>query len=79
MLISSRISSLSLFFFGRKPKNVNFEEGSPLDARAVNAAHGPGIQIVLNPFTFVSFIRSSPGSQIVGNPASLTSATDYLL
>ena len=65
------------FFFGRKPSNINLEEGKPLDTRAVRAAHGPGIQIIFNPLHLTSFTRSSPGSQILGIPASLTKATDF--
>ena len=58
---------------------TNFEEGIPLETRAVNAAHGPGIQIIFNPFDLAIFTRSSPGSQILGKPASLTSAIDLPL
>ena len=43
----------------------------------MSAAHGPGIQIIFNPFDLHSFTRSSPGSQILGSPASLTRAIDW--
>ena len=55
---------------------MNFEDGRPLDTRAVIAAHGPGMQIILNPLNFTALTRSSPGSQILGIPASLTKAID---
>jgi hypothetical protein len=61
---------------GRKPSNINLEEGKPLDTRAVRAAQGPGIQTIFVPLDLASFTRSSPGSQILGIPASLTRATD---
>ena len=48
-MISKSISFLSFFFFGRKPSKINFEDGRPLDTRAVIAAQGPGIQITFNP------------------------------
>ena len=76
LLISKRIFSLSVFFFGRKPSKVNLEEGSPLDTRAVRAAHGPGMQMILIPEDFALLVRFSPGSQILGIPASLTNAID---
>ena len=76
LLISKSIFSLSFFFFGRKPSNVNLEEWNPLETRAVIAAQGPGIQIIFSLFDFTSFTRLSPGSQILGIPASLTNAID---
>ena len=48
----------------------------PLFTRAVVTAHGPGIQIIFIPMDLALLIRSSPGSQIPGIPASLTSAID---
>ena len=36
----------------------------------------PGIQTMLIPFFLTSFTKSSPGSQILGIPASLTKAID---
>jgi hypothetical protein len=42
----------------------------------VRAAQGPGIQIVFNLFNFTSLTRFSPGSQMLGIPASLTSAIE---
>ena len=41
------------------------------------AAHGPGMQIISIPFDFTFFTRSSPGSQMLGMPASLTNAIDF--
>ena len=38
--------SLSIFFLGKNPKNVNLDEWNPLDVIAVVAAHGPGIDII---------------------------------
>ena len=75
--ISKRSFSLSLFFFGRKPSNVNLEDGNPLETSAVIAAHGPGMQIIFYPLDLASFTRSSPGSHILGIPASLTNANDF--
>ena len=77
LLISDNNLFLSIFFFGKKPMNMKEEEGRPLDTNAVIAAHGPGMQITSNLFDFTFLIRSSPGSQILGIPASLTSATDF--
>ena len=70
--ISKRSFSLSLFFFGRKPSNVNLEDGNPLETSAVITAHGPGMQIIFNPLDLASFTRSSPGSHI---PVSYTHLT----
>ena len=56
---------------------MNLELGNPLDTRAVVAAQGPGMQITLIPFEVAFFMSSSPGSQILGIPASLTIATDF--
>ena len=53
------------------------DAGRPLETSAVNKAQGPGMQIVFIPFDWASIMRSSPGSQILGNPASLTNATDF--
>ena len=55
----------------------NLDDGNPLDTKAVIAADGPGIHITFIPFDLTFFISSSPGSQIPGIPASLTSATDF--
>ena len=76
LLISDNIFFLSLFFFGRNPSKINFEAVKPLDKSAVKAADGPGIQIVSKLCIFAFLTRSSPGSQMLGIPASLTSATD---
>ena len=56
---------------------MNFEDGSPLETSAVSAAHGLRIQIIFNFLDLTSRIRSSPGSQILGIPASLTRAIDF--
>ena len=45
LLISKSVFSRSIFFFGRKPSKMNFEEGRPLETRAVIAAQAPGMQI----------------------------------
>ena len=76
LLISKSVLSLSVFFFGRKPSKINFEDGRPLDTRAVIAAQGPGMQTTSSPAIFVCFTNSSPGSHIPGMPASLTRAID---
>ena len=77
LLISKSIFPLSIFFFGRKPSNINFDEGRPLDTRAVIAAQGPGIQITSCPARIVLLTNSSPGSHIPGIPASLTKAIGF--
>ena len=76
LLISKRIFSLSDFFLGRKPSNINLEDGIPLDTIAVNAAHGPGMQTIPIPCDLAYLTRFSPGSQILGIPASLARAID---
>ena len=76
LLTSKRIFSLSDFFLGRKPSNINLEDGSPLDTIAVNAAHGPGIHTMPIPFDLAYLTKFSPGSQILGIPASLARAID---
>ena len=58
------------------PAKINLDDGRPLETSAVNAAQGPGIQIVFKLFLFVSLTSSSPGSQIPGRPASLTRAME---
>ena len=55
---------------------INFDDSNPLETKAVRAAQGPGIQIVFNLFNFTSLTRFSPGSQMLGIPASLTSAIE---
>ena len=50
------------FLFGRKPSNVNLEEGMPLETRAVIAAHGPGIHST-KAFSFTLSDEILPGSQ----------------
>ena len=55
---------------------MNLEDGKPLETRAVIPAQGPGIQIIFNPIDLTTLIRSSPGSHMLGIPASLTNATD---
>ena len=77
LLICKSIFSLSDFFLGRKPSNMNLEDGIPLDTIAVNAAHGPGIHTMLIPFDFAYLTKFSPGSQILGIPASLARAIDF--
>ena len=52
------------------------EDGKPLDTRAVSGAQGPGTLMMFVPFDLTALIKSSPGSQIPGMPASLTSAID---
>ena len=67
---------LILFFFGRNPSKINVEDPRPLETNAVRAAQGPGMQIVFNLFDFTSLTRFSPGSQMLGIPASLTKAIE---
>ena len=54
------IFSRSNCFLGRNPSNINFDDGKPLDTKAVNAALGPGIQITSRLFDLACFTRSSP-------------------
>ena len=58
------------------PSNMNLDEGKPFATNAVVAAHGPGIQIIFKLLNLASLTRFSPGSQMLGIPASLTNATD---
>ena len=50
------------------------EDGIPETARAVAKAHGPGTDSTFIPFSMQSFTKSSPGSEMAGEPASETSA-----
>ena len=49
--------------------------GNPEALRAVVTAQGPGKASTYIPFSLASYINLNPGSEIVGVPASLTSAT----
>ena len=60
----------------RKPSKMKLELGIPLEISALIAAQGPEIQIASIPLIFALLTRSSPGSQMLGIPASLTNAID---
>ena len=60
------------------PQKTKVEEGIPLETSAVVAAQGPGMQMTSILLCLASLMRSSPGSQMPGMPASLTKAIDFL-
>jgi hypothetical protein len=55
--------------------NVNVWQPIPDAASAVMAALGPGTGSTRNPFSIAARTSRSPGSEIVGVPASDTRAT----
>ena len=60
---------------GGNPRNANDSLGSPDTARAAITALGPGIGSIRIPASIAALISRCPGSDIVGVPASDTSAT----
>ena len=67
---------LSDTFLGKKPINKKLLVGNPLDIKPVKAAQGPGEQITSKLFSLTFLTKYSPGSHMLGIPASLTKATD---
>ena len=65
---------LSDFFSGRKPHIQNAEVSNPDSTSALIAAHGPLITVYSSPRFISSSARILPGSEIMGMPASDTSA-----
>ena len=57
------------FLFGKKPQKKNWSE-NPLIDIAVKTADGPGIGTILISFLIHSLIKTEPGSDIAGVPAS---------
>jgi hypothetical protein len=60
--------------FERKPSKQKRCVGRPLTARAAMRAQGPGMGMISIPFSAQSLTSSSPGSEMAGVPASVTSA-----
>ena len=60
---------------GRKPSKTNRPVGSPLMTRAVIAALGPGTVSTVWPAAAAARTSRSPGSEMPGVPASVTTAT----
>ena len=72
---SSKKSNLALSLFGTKPANIKRFVGSPDSCNAEMTAQHPGI-VVTFMFCFLhSLTNLYPGSEIKGDPASLTRAT----
>lgn len=68
-MCSVRLALLTL----RKPSKVNLPEGIPDIAIAVANAVGPGTDSTFIPCSWHMRTKSSPGSDIAGIPASVTS------
>ena len=62
-------------FRGRNPSNTNRSVGSPLIASAAIAADGPGTTRTSMPSAAHARTSRKPGSETVGMPPSVTSAT----
>ena len=66
--------SLSFFFRGGNPTNMKLSELKPETDKAAVTDEGPGKGLIFIPREMASFTNKSPGSDIKGVPASLTSA-----
>ena len=62
-------------FRGRKPSNTNRPVGSPLVTSAATTADGPGTTSTVPPASTTARTMRSPGSEMPGIPASVTTAT----
>ena len=62
-------------FRGRKPSNTKRPVGRPLVTNAAIAADGPGTTSTEKPCAVTARTRRSPGSEMPGVPASVTTAT----
>ncbi len=60
---------------GRKPSKVNRSAGSPERATASVTALGPGMPVTAAPTPSAARTALSPGSEMVGIPASVSRAT----
>ena len=60
---------------GRKPSNTNRPVGKPLTTSAAIAADGPAITETEWPALTAARTSRSPGSEMPGIPASVTTAT----
>ena len=60
---------------GRNPSKTNRPAGRPLTTRAVTAADGPGTTSTACPASTAARTSRSPGSEMPGMPASVTTAT----
>ena len=69
----------SLLTFGTKPKNWNSLNSKPERVNAVSTLEGPGIDIILKLLIIKCRIKSFPGSEIRGVPASDIKATFFPL
>ena len=76
LLCAQGIRCWARFFFvvDRKPSNVKRPVGRPDMLSAVMAAQGPGMALTVTPAPAHRRTRSSPGSEMAGEPASDTSA-----
>ncbi len=69
---SERVLCFLEVFFGKKPKNITLSAEKPEIARAVMAAVGPGIISSSPCLSITALIKTNPGSEMVGKPASET-------
>ena len=67
-------SILSFFLDDKNPWNTNLSVGNPDTTKAAILADGPGNTITWIFHSIARFIKSAPGSEIPGIPASDTSA-----
>ena len=72
---SLRTSFLSFFPDGKNPSKTNLLLASPEAESATASAQGPGSDVTLMPSLWHMSVRTSPGSDMDGVPASVTSAT----
>ena len=70
-------SSLSTFFYGKKPSNTNLSLGNPEFTKAGTKAVAPGKQSTSIPFSIQARANKNPGSEMAGVPASLIKARLY--
>lgn len=70
------------FFFllvGKKPSNINLLVDCPEIISAVIPATAPGAEVTVIPSSNANLVKSSPGSEIPGVPASVTKTIFFLL
>ena len=63
--------------FGRKPIKKKLSWANPDPTNEAVTAHGPGIGVILILLFIAKLTNWIPGSDIIGVPASLTSAIDF--